>query len=107
MLVQLGIIAYFIPYLFLFASMFRLQSEQASADVIRVPGGKFVALLISIVGFATTSLTICLSFVPSADEPNKLLAIVKVVGLTAVLLGVGWGIYWLGTNRRRSAAISA
>ncbi len=104
-LVQLGIIAYFIPYLFLFASMFRLQSEPASAEVIRVPGGKPVAFLISIVGFTTTSLTICLSFVPSVDEPNKLLAIVKVVGLTAVLLGVGWLIYWRGTTRRRSAVM--
>ena len=42
-LVSMGVITYFIPYLYLFAAMFKLQREPAGPDVIRVPGGKPVA----------------------------------------------------------------
>ncbi len=37
-LVSMAIISYFIPYLFMFASMIRLQREPVGPDVIRVPG---------------------------------------------------------------------
>ena len=42
-LVSMGVITYFIPFLYLFAAMFKLQSEPAGPEVIRVPGGKPVA----------------------------------------------------------------
>ena len=38
-LVSMGVITYFIPYLYLFAAMIKLQREPAGPDVIRVPGG--------------------------------------------------------------------
>jgi hypothetical protein len=37
-LVSMGVITYFIPYLYLFAAMIKLQREPAGPDVIRVPG---------------------------------------------------------------------
>jgi len=43
--------------------------------------------------------TIALSLVPQADEPNKLLAFSKVVGLTGALLLAGVWIYWSGKKR--------
>jgi len=98
-LVTIGIITYFLPYLFLFAAMFRLQREPAGSDVIRVPGGKPAAKLLACVGFTTGSLTIALSFLPSPDEPNPWLAATKVVAATAVLVAVGSILYWLGKQR--------
>lgn len=98
-LVSMGVIAYFIPYLYLFAAMFKLQKEPASPDVIRAPGGKPIAYLLSVLGFTTTSATIFLSFVPAADEPNKPLAVLKIVGLTAALLLAGVLIYIRGKKR--------
>jgi amino acid transporter len=98
-LVSLGIITYFIPYLFLFAAMFRLQREQAGPDVIRVPGGKPMALFLSCLGFTTALLTIVLSFVPSREESNSALAVVKVVGGTGILLAIGALLYWTGKRR--------
>jgi amino acid transporter len=83
-LVSMGIITYFVPYLYLFAAMYKLQKEHAGEEVIRVPGGKPVAKVISVVGFATTLLTILLSLVPSPGEPKKILATSKVIGLTGV-----------------------
>ena len=100
-LVSMGIITYFIPYLFVFAAMFRLQWQHAGKDTIRVPGRKPAALFLSGVGFATTLLTIVLSLVPSPEESNKVLATGKVVGLTAGLLGTGALLYYSAKRRSK------
>jgi amino acid transporter len=106
-LVSMSVITYFIPFLYLFASMFKLQSEPAGPGVIRVPGGKPVALILASLGFAVTLLTIVLSLIPGADEPNKILAVVKVVGSTGFVLSVGVLLYWWGKkNANRAAAFS-
>ncbi|MGA2696593.1 MAG: APC family permease [Terriglobales bacterium] len=98
-LVAMTVIAYFIPFLYLFAAMIKLQSEPTGSDVIRVPGGKPVAYLIATVGFLTTLLTIVLSVIPQPDEVNKPLAILKVVGGSIVLVLIGAWIYWAGRRR--------
>ncbi len=98
-LVSMGVITYFIPYLYLFAAMFKLQSEAAGPEVIRVPGGKPVAKLVAVVGLLTTTLTIVLSLIPQPDEPNKPLAVLKVVGLSGLLVLIGVWIYWAGKKR--------
>ena len=106
-LVSMGVITYFIPYLYLFASMFKLQGEPGGSEVIRVPGGKPVAYVLAIVGFLTTMFTICLSVLPSPDEPNKPLAVFKIVGGCGALLLIGVGLYWSGKRRARSGNRSA
>jgi len=98
-LVSMGVITYFIPYLYLFASMIKLQSEPTGEDVIRVPGGKPVAYALAVVGFITTTFTIALSVLPPPDEPNKLLAVFKIVGGCGALVLVGVGLYWAGKRR--------
>jgi glutamate:GABA antiporter len=98
-LVSMGVITYFVPYLYLFAAIIKLQREPAAENTIRVPGGKPAAYLIGTVGFLTTSVTIALSIIPQADEPNKLLAFIKIVGLTGALLLAGVLIYWSGKRR--------
>ena len=93
-LVSMGVITYFIPYLYLFAAMFKLQSEPTGPEVIRVPGGKPVAKLVAIVGLITTTLTIAISLLPPPDEPNKPLAVLKIVGLSGLLVLIGVGIFY-------------
>ena len=106
-LVSMSVITYFIPFLYLFAAMFKLQHEPARAGVIRVPGGKPVALMVATIGFCTTLLTIGLSLIPAADEPNKLLAVLKIVGSTGLALLTGVVLYWLGKKRASRAAAAA
>jgi glutamate:GABA antiporter len=101
-LVSMGIIAYFIPFLFMFAAMIVLQREPAGADVMRVPGGKPVAILLAVTGFIVTAVSIVLACVPPDEEPNKTLAVVKVVGSSAILVGAGAVVYWLGRRRAQS-----
>jgi amino acid transporter len=100
-LVSLGVIFYFIPYLYLFAAMIRLQREPCAPDVIRVPGGKGVATLVGTVGFLTTTLTIVLSLIPQPDEPNKALALLKILGGTVALVLVGVLTYVAGKRRAK------
>jgi glutamate:GABA antiporter len=98
-LVSMGVITYFIPYLFLFAAMIKLQREPAGPDVIRVPGGTMVAKLVACLGLLTTTLTIALSLIPQPDEPNKPLALLKIVGGCGALLLIGVWIYIVGKRR--------
>jgi amino acid transporter len=98
-LVSMGVITYFIPYLYLFAAMIKLQREPAGPEVIRVPGGRTVAKVVATLGFLTTAITIVLSLIPQPDEPNKPLALVKIVGGTGALVLIGAGIYWAGKRQ--------
>ena len=102
-LVSIGVITYLVPYLFLFASLVRVQGEPAGAEVILVPGGKPAAIFIATVGFCTTTFAILLSLIPSPEEPHKILVIVKVLGAASVLIGLGMVVYWVGKSKRRSA----
>ncbi len=95
-LVSLGVITYFVPYLYVFASLIRVQGQPPGPGVMRIPGGRPVATLLGALGFTTTSIAIVLSFLPPADEPNKLLAVLKIAGGTALLLGLGGAIYRFG-----------
>src|SRR5262245_5220224 len=102
-LVSMGIIANFIPFLFMFAAMIALQREPAGPDVMRVPGGRSVAVALAALGFVVTAISIVLACVPPDEEPNKLLSIVKVVGLSSALVAIGAVVYVLGRRRALAA----
>ena len=99
-LVSMSIISYFIPYLLMFASMIRLQREPPPPGAMRVPGGRWGAITLAGIGFGTTSVSIVLALIPAADEPNKVLAVSKVAGLTLLLVGAGAMVYVLGRRRQ-------
>jgi amino acid transporter len=98
-MVSMSIIAYFLPYLFLFASMIRLQRRPAGRDVIRVPGGHRVAISLAVIGFMSTTLTLVLSIIPPEEETNKPLQIAKVLLLTAVAIGSGVGVFLIAKRK--------
>jgi amino acid transporter len=95
-LVSMGVITYFLPFLPLFAAMIKLQREPAAPDVIRVPGGKPVAIVLASIGVATTAISILFAIIPAEDELSKTFAVTKVVGLTSLLVLVGVVIYAIG-----------
>ncbi len=98
-LVSMTIITNFVPYLFMFAALIKLQREPIEPGVVRIPGGKPAAILLAIVGMLTTTAVIVASVIPDASEPNKALAIGKIVALSVVLLGGGILLYWYGRTR--------
>lgn len=103
-LVSMAIICYFLPYLFLFAAMIRLQREPAGPEVRRVPGGKPVAIALGSLGLLSTSLTIFLSVFPAGDDPHKAMAVLKVVGGTAIMIGVGLVLLLIARYKARKLA---
>jgi amino acid transporter len=107
LLVSMSLIAYFIPYLFVFASMIRLQSRPASPGALRLPGGKRLAIPLACVGFFSTGGAIILSMFPAEDERNPAMAVLKIVVMTLVLLFSGMAVYWRGQRSiTRAAALS-
>jgi hypothetical protein len=106
-LVSMGIIAYFIPFLYMFAAMIVLQREPAGPTVMRVPGGRPVAIALASIGFVVTAISIVLACVPPDEEPNKMFAVVKVVGLSGILVAAGIVVYLLGRRRALAAAAIA
>ncbi len=101
-LVSMSIIAYFLPYLFLFASMIRLQSRPAPPEALQVPGGRHVAVALAAIGFASTALTIVLSVIPPNEEPHKALAVAKVLTSTAALIGAGMAVFASAWRKRKN-----
>jgi amino acid transporter len=102
LLVSMSIITYFIPFVFLFLAMIRLQREPFPADVARLPGGKPIAILLASVGLLTTLMTIVLAVVPPDTEPHKGFAIAKVIGSTLLLLSAGVAVFLSGARSKRA-----
>ena len=92
-LVSTTIIAYFVPYALMFAALIAVQRMPAGPEVFRVPGGRPVAIVMALLGLTVTVCSIGLSVLPTADEQNKPLAVVKILGLTLALVLVGVGLY--------------
>jgi glutamate:GABA antiporter len=99
-LVNLGIIAYFIPYLYLFASLVVLQHEPLPEGAIGIPGGRKGAYFAGIAGLAVTALSIILSCIPGAEVTNKQSFFGTVFGTVIVTLLVGVAIYWHGKRQK-------
>jgi glutamate:GABA antiporter len=100
-LVSMSVITYFVPFLFMFAALIKVQNEETGPQVLRVPGGRPAAIALGVLGFATTSIAIVLACVPADDEPNKTLAVAKIVGLSLTLLAMGAAVFAAGRARQR------
>lgn len=113
-LVDMTVILYFIPFLYLFAALAKLRGtgsqpadlDQASAEApragepraIRVPGGKWGLWTAVLAGTTATSLAIFMTvFPPDAESVPSYLA--KSLGGSAVMIGVGLLFYWRGKRR--------
>lgn len=100
-LVSSTVITTLIPFIFLFGSSLRMHAEPETPSAIKIWGGKWTVLLAACVGMATTLVAIVFAGFPADDDPNKLLAVAKVIGLTMAVLLSGAAIYRVG---RRKAA---
>jgi len=100
-LVTMTIITNFVPYLFMFAAMIRLQREPTEPGVVTIPGGRRVATALAIIAMVMTTAVIIGSVVPDPTEPNKVLAVAKVVFFSVLLIGGGMLLYAAGRRRAR------
>jgi amino acid transporter len=104
-LINMMIIISMIPFLFLYGAAVRLQigeagrSGEETVGLFRFRGGRALLAVLGVVGFATTTLATVLAFFPPPDEPNKPLAVLKIAGMTALMVGSGVLVFRFRTRR--------
>jgi amino acid transporter len=103
-LVNLTILVYFVPYLYLFAAWVRLRRTEPAdmdrRDVMNMPGGMAGVWVTALCGFAATFIAIALVFVPPPDTQNVLNYEANLAGQSLLLFVVG-GAFYLAASRRR------
>lgn len=105
-LVSTTVIIVLLPFVYLFLSAIKLAQLPSSPSAIRIPGGTWTVTIAGIIGLITTLCSTVLAVFPADDDPNKVLAVVKVVGLTGLMIGSGVAVYYLGGRRKRALETS-
>jgi len=103
-LLSMTFIVTFVPFILVFAAAIKLQREPPTPDGFRVPGGSLTVKILAAVGLFTTVVSIALALLPQQDEPQKLLAVTKVVGLSLALLLAGVVVYARARSRAARSA---
>jgi len=99
-LLDMVIIIYFIPYLYMFGSLIALRRKGIkSQKAILIPGGNTGAYLTAIVGFIATSLAIITAVIPSEAIKDIWLYEIKVIGGCLCFLLAGVLIYLIARRR--------
>ncbi len=100
-LVNLTILVYFVPYLYLFPTLIRLRRLAGGDDhgVAHVPGGAPGLWLVAAAGTAATATSMALVFVPPPDTVNVLNYEVNLIGQSAIVIGLGVALYWWSARR--------
>ena len=81
-LVNLTILIYFVPYLYLFAAFIKLLSPGRGATAAAA------------VGFSATFVSLALLFVPPAGTENVINYEVNLVGQALIVVGIGGILFW-------------
>ncbi len=93
-LVDATLILYFIPFVYMFASVIVLRNRDGlNDDIIAIPGGKIGLYVIPGLGMMSTIISIAFALVPSADVTSPGLFITKVAGGTGFFILMGWILF--------------
>lgn len=92
LLLDMTIVQYFVPFLFLFAALPRLR-RPGETGVVHVPGGYPGMIAVAVAGFAATLATLVTSVIPAPDIADPLLYELKLWGGLAFFSTVGWLLY--------------
>lgn len=97
-LLDLSIILYFIPFLYMFAALPILRGRAGGDNegVTLVPFGNTGPWLFGGLGFAATMLSVVLAFIPPPGTSNPGLFVIKVTASSLLFIAVGLGFYWRG-----------
>src|SRR5579859_2971283 len=105
--IDITIILYFIPFLYMFAAAIKLSSRpdrKSNPQAILIPGGKFGVYLACTLALFVTVLSIVVSVVPPGDSSNRWLFIVKVTGSTVAAIALGLILYFRGLRAKKAEA---
>jgi amino acid transporter len=103
-LVDVAIILYFIPFLYMYAAAIKLASRKDRLEnphAVLIPGGQPGVWLASGIAFAVTLLCIVISILPPGDSANRALFLIKVVGSTVAAMALGLTLYYRGVQAKK------
>ena len=108
-LVDITIIIYFIPFLYMFAAVIKLvkrEDRAANSQAVLIPWGKAGVWFVAGLGFLVVLLAMGVSMVPPGDSSNKVLFEVKLfVGAVGAIL-LGLILYWRGARAKKREVIA-
>jgi len=102
-LVDITIIIYFIPFLYMFAAVIKLArraDRRENANAVLIPGGQAGVWAAGGLGLLVVLIAIAVSLVPPGDSSNKVLFEVKLVVLTGAAILLGLILYWRGARQK-------
>ncbi len=105
-LVDVAVILYFIPFLYMYAAAIRLAyrpDRERTPGAVLIPGGKLGVWVASGLGFVVVLFGIVLSFIPPGDAPHKLAFETELIGATGLSILVGLLLHYLGAREQTSA----
>jgi glutamate:GABA antiporter len=109
-LVDVAIILYFIPFLYMYAAAIKLAGRKDRLEnphAVLIPGGTPGVWLASGIAFAVTLLSIIVSILPPGDSANRELFLIKVVGSTLAAMALGLTLYYRGVQTKKREAAGA
>ncbi len=104
-LVNVTILIYFVPYLYLFPAALRLERGRAVEAVpavefaFTVPGGRPVLFGLAVLGFVATAVSVALVFIPPAGTTHVVNYETNLVAQSALILAIGAVFYWRARRR--------
>src|SRR5260370_14128172 len=104
-LVDVAIILYFIPFLYMYAAAIKLAGRKDRLEnphAVLIPGGKPGVWIASGIAFAVTLLSIIVSLLLPVDSANRRLFLTKVVVWTRCVLVLGVALYYRGVRQKRA-----
>jgi len=97
--VDITIILYFIPFLYMFAAAIKLAGRAdriTNPHAVLVPGGKTGVWIACGLATSVTILSIVVSVFPPGDSSNRTLFVIKVAGTTVAAIAIGLILYFRG-----------
>jgi len=96
-LLDMSIILYFIPYLYMFASLIihNIRNTGNQGGIAAFQKSRLAVWLTTILGFGITFFSIILAVMPSKDIVNNELFLLKVIGGTFILMAIGLAFYYI------------
>ncbi|MGB6689002.1 MAG: APC family permease [Terracidiphilus sp.] len=106
-LVDAAIILYFIPFLYMFAAIFRLahrKDREENPNAVLVPGGLAGVWICGGLGFLVVLIGIALSFMPPGGSGSSFWHELKLIAVTVGSILLGLVLYWRGARSKQSEA---
>jgi glutamate:GABA antiporter len=101
-LIDMSLLIYFVPYLYLFICLM-VHCWKQPGETLIIPGGRFGAVVAGISGASITLFAMVVSLFPPPGSQQVWLHEVKLGGGATLLLGAGFAIYWRAKTKAANA----